>query len=520
MFSIGRTGHFVGTALVPIAAYVAFRDYMGVATPLRRVAMLCAVPVVSIALAASNAAHELMWAPPAVNAAGEFLTRPSAWGPWFLFVHLPYSYGVIGVAVLGLLMHSSAVARGHRRGLWLLVGAALPPTLAALAYDVGLGPDTFSYVPLVFAAMLPAYAWLIVGEQIVRFTPLAYETVFHNMRDPVIVIDDRCRVIGLNRTAESLLRLDETQALSEPLEQLFGDDAASVFDALDSGTPRRMLTETGRYLHVQASPIEAGHRGGGGHVLMFRDVSDVELAQQEVRRSEKLLRTLVDHSANGIVRLQWSTDASGRRLLSCIFANAAAGRFLDADPAALATRSAREILGLATCGMEIDAAADVHEGFDRAMLRGDGFEAEVCHRRHGEGRWLRLIAEPVGDDIALTFVDITDNKARERHMESMATSDPLTGVLNRRGFERDASRRLAESRDDATGALLFVDLNNFKEINDQFGHDVGDRLLRIAAERLTQSLRSCDIIGRPAATSLSRWCRTSMRPWPKNLPCG
>ena len=82
-------------------------------------------------------------------------------------------------------------------------------------------------------------------------------------------------------------------------------------------------------------------------------------------------------------------------------------------------------------------------------------------------------------------------------MDSIATSDPLTGVLNRRGFERDAARRLTESADDATGALLFVDLNEFKGINDRFGHEVGDQLLKIAAERIRKSLRSHDIIGRP-----------------------
>ena len=110
---------------------------------------------------------------------------------------------------------------------------------------------------------------------------------------------------------------------------------------------------------------------------------------------------------------------------------------------------------------------------------------------------MRVICEPVADDYAATFVDITDRKQKERQMESIATSDPLTGVLNRRGFERDAAKRLTESDDDATGALLFIDLNGFKGINDEFGHEVGDQLLKIAAERLRKSLRSHDIIGRP-----------------------
>ena len=106
-------------------------------------------------------------------------------------------------------------------------------------------------------------------------------------------------------------------------------------------------------------------------------------------------------------------------------------------------------------------------------------------------------AEEIGDDVAVTFVDITDRKAKEIQMESIAVSDPLTGVLNRRGFERDAAKKLSDSDDNATGALLFIDLNEFKQINDRCGHEVGDQLLTIAAERLRTSLRSHDIIGRP-----------------------
>ena len=71
-------------------------------------------------------------------------------------------------------------------------------------------------------------------------------------------------------------------------------------------------------------------------------------------------------------------------------------------------------------------------------------------------------------------------KAKEKRMETIARSDPLTGVLNRRGFERDAANRLRDSADDATGALLFIDLNDFKLINDEYGHEIGDQLLTIA----------------------------------------
>jgi diguanylate cyclase (GGDEF)-like protein len=139
----------------------------------------------------------------------------------------------------------------------------------------------------------------------------------------------------------------------------------------------------------------------------------------------------------------------------------------------------------------------LNERFVESARTGKVIDTETKVGSDDSAKWLRMIGEPVGEDVAMTLVDATDGKAKEERMETIARSDPLTGVLNRRGFERDAARRLTDSADDATGALLFIDLNDFKLINDQFGHEIGDQLLTIAAQRLQKSLRSCDIIGRP-----------------------
>jgi diguanylate cyclase (GGDEF)-like protein len=499
VFSIGRTGHFIGTALLPLAAFVCFREYAGASTPLRMLVLLLIVPTVSIALAATNQFHEFMWALPAVNEDGQYLTRPDKWGPWFLFVHAPHSYALIGAAMFTLLVHSSAVAPAHRRGLFLLVAACVGPLIATAAYDLGLGSNVISFVPLVFAAMLPIYAWLIVGEGIVEFAPLAYETVFQNMQDPVVVIDEQQRIIGLNNCAEAMLAVTEHEALRTPLDEIFKEGATVVFEALETQKPRKMMTTTGRFLHVQVSPINSGRSSvRGGRVLMFRDVSDVEKAQSEVRKSEKLLRTLIDHSVNGVIRFRWVQDEElGGKDLRCIFANAAAGRFLNSAPDDLVDLEASEITRLAMTGMDAPTQATMLDQLRESCEDGESVDIELVQNNDNKPRFLRLICEPVGDDIAATFIDVTDTKAKERQMESIAWSDPLTGVLNRRGFERDAAQRLTDSADDATGALLFIDLNEFKDINDRYGHVVGDQLLTIAAQRLQKSLRSQDIIGRP-----------------------
>ena len=500
VFLTGRIGHFIGTAIVPVMILLCFREFIGRVTSAQATVALLIVPVLSILVAATNNWHEFMWVLPVANHAGEFLTRPYQFGPWFWLVHLPYGYAVIGTSIVTLIMHSSAVAPSQRRGLFQLAGAATVPVIAVVAYDLGLGPDTISTLPAIFALMLPIYAWLIIGEKIIEFTPIAYETVFQKMQDPVIVIDDEERIIGLNHGAEALLRLKESDAVRETLDRVFGDDAMEVQMALDTGEPQKMLTNSGRFLHVQATPIETSNVATRhASVLMFRDVSDVERAQREVQNSEKLLRTLIDHSVNGIVRLRWMIDdePGATKELRCIFANAAAARYLHTGSDSIINQSGCDLLRLATTGMDVDAADRLISDFMFAAESGEVVDTESQVATDGEPEWLRIIGEPVGEDVALTLVDITDRKAKEQQMESIARSDPLTGVLNRRGFERDAALRLTQSDDHATGALLFIDLNDFKQINDRFGHEIGDQLLTIAAKRLQKSLRSFDIIGRP-----------------------
>ncbi len=494
-FSVGRMSHFIGTALVPVALLVCFREYAGAETSRSTIAALLIVPILSILVAATNVMHEFMWYLPATNEVGEFLTRPVRWGPWFLLLHAPYGYAIVGLSILTLVMHSTAVAPAHRRGLFMLAGSAFAPVIAVAAYDFGLGSNTISTVPIVFAAMLPIYAWLVIVEQIIKFSPLAYETVFQNMHDAVVVVDHKERIICLNHGAELMLNVSESEALRESLDSVFGAEIPEIRKALDTGKSQKMLTNTGRFFHVQVSPISTKAAARIGCVLMFRDVSDVAKAQKEVGSSEMLQRTLVNRSVNGIIRMRW-VDEDGERLLRCIFSNAAAVRYLKTKPEDMIDLTASGLIKIASSGMDLRDSEDLLERFLEAAESGEVIDTEVMVGTDSSQKWLRLIGEPVGDDVAVSLFDMTDRKAKEIQMESIAWSDPLTGLLNRRGFERDAAKMLSDSDENATGALLFIDLNDFKQINDKCGHEVGDQLLTIAAERLRTSLRSHDIIGR------------------------
>lgn len=91
--------------------------------------------------------------------------------------------------------------------------------------------------------------------------------------------------------------------------------------------------------------------------------------------------------------------------------------------------------------------------------------------------------------------DITQQKHEEQRLLQMAQRDPLTGLLNRAGFEQHMDRLLQEGKGAAL-ALLYIDLDHFKPVNDRHGHPVGDQVLEIFAKRLAALVRSTDAVAR------------------------
>ena len=95
------------------------------------------------------------------------------------------------------------------------------------------------------------------------------------------------------------------------------------------------------------------------------------------------------------------------------------------------------------------------------------------------------------------FSDISRQKAYERELAHMATHDPLTGLANRMQFDSSLDQTLERAkRNKGRLALLFLDLDHFKEINDTYGHEIGDRLLKTVAKRLKERLRGEDVVAR------------------------
>jgi diguanylate cyclase (GGDEF)-like protein len=134
--------------------------------------------------------------------------------------------------------------------------------------------------------------------------------------------------------------------------------------------------------------------------------------------------------------------------------------------------------------------------------------------------WDNTIA-PVGDErVVITWRDVSDEVRRERELEQAhddayyaATHDPLTGLANRTLLMEELTEALWVSADDERVGVVFVDLDGFKEINDHFGHAIGDELLQSAAARLLRIVRQGDTVARIGGDEFVLVLRRLPRDW-------
>jgi len=118
-------------------------------------------------------------------------------------------------------------------------------------------------------------------------------------------------------------------------------------------------------------------------------------------------------------------------------------------------------------------------------------------RRVVQASWIRHQATPTTDGIAITLHDISAQKREEHRLRKASSTDDLTRLHNRRGFMALAEQQLRVARRQGKDAVvMYVDMNSFKELNDTFGHAVGDKALVEVARMLRSTVRDCDVVAR------------------------
>ncbi|WP_296749761.1 EAL domain-containing protein [Thiobacillus sp.] len=347
-------------------------------------------------------------------------------------------------------------------------------------------------------AMQEAQANLATSEERLAIT-------LHSIGDAILATDTEARVTLMNPVAENLTGWSRAEAMGRPVAEVFAIENALTGAPADIPVARViregqvvgltnhaiLVARDGRRYHIadSAAPIRDTRGELQGVVLVFRDVSEEYQLRAALANSELHFRTL----ANSGQALVW-TAGLGRE---CDYFNEPWLRFTG--------RSLEQELGDGwTAGVHPADLPHCLETYNAAFERREPFSMEY-RLRHvgGEYRWIIDQGSPCFDTQGQFTgyvghcMDITDAKRAEAEIERLAYHDALTELPNRVLFLDRLTQALAAARRNRRyGAVLFVDLDQFKRINDVHGHAMGDAVLREVARRLAFYLRQEDTVAR------------------------
>lgn len=483
LYGIGRVLTFFGAGFVPVALYYIYRDYT-VGPPSRFVIVLLSIiPVTTTILAITNPLHHLVWT--VVIDGGTVSFTDATEHAWFYRVHAPFAYGLFGYSTIALAARLPNIALAHRRKVKIFLLCAIAPLIVSFSNTyLEIGPYDFPFTSLALTLLLPVYWWLSMRLRVYDFSPVAYQTVMDNLRDPIILLDRNECVITANKPAQELLERPERELIGRHLWTEFPEAQQLMEHCASMDLAQTVRLRQDRFYEVYRAPLQGPAGQDQGTLLVCRDVTRRKLAQRALADSEHLIRSLIENSSNGILRFA-RDECDPEHRFRCTFANRAAERFMRTGGATL--------VGMPLEKLELLEPKKLSERFDGDVQAEGNVSYETQVELDEEEAWLRVVGEPVGEDFSVTLIDITQRKRNENKILQDALRDPLTGVLNRRGFEKEATECLAGN---AAGAVLYLDLNQFKSINDRFGHEAGDALLKAFGHRLEYCLRPEDVLAR------------------------
>ena len=478
---------YLGVNLLPIA-YVAFVwEYTGRGRRIsgKVLTYLAIEPAVVLVLLAIPATHDWIryYIPsdppdpyPVVGAGGLF------------WVHIVYTYGLLAWATLLLMSSLVKVSRYHRTAVTALLAAVSLPWVANILYNFVSAPfDRFDATPVAFVVTGGVLVWGVFRFGLFGLSPLARDAIVESMNDAAIVIDAQDRVIDVNGAAREIFGHPEPDIVGTQL---------SRFVPLHEDRDLVTLGSSGRErtFEVLHSPLQDREGGEVGRLVTLRDVTDRLQTEEALQKAEAQYRTLVDG-------------------LPAVVYTAGFGR---GAPWQFVSRQIEQMLGYSVEEWNRDRLwySKIHpedrqrvldeEHFDLTRTDTDTTASEYrLIAKNGRVVWVRDESTVVRDENGKplhyqgVIFDISERKAFEEQLEHSAFHDPLTDLANRVLFKDRVAHALDRlDRHDRGIAVVFIDLDDFKTINDSLGHAAGDTVLKEVARRLNSSLRPVDTAAR------------------------
>ncbi|HWV06516.1 diguanylate cyclase domain-containing protein [Ralstonia sp.] len=232
------------------------------------------------------------------------------------------------------------------------------------------------------------------------------------------------------------------------------------------------------------------HRDSAGKLdhysALMRDIRAEKAAKEAVQRNAETLQTVTDAMPGQVLFV----GADGRYE----FVNAAYASEMGMSRSSLVGKTVAEVVGLAAYERLREPLEKALAGNPQRFEREERIGSSLTYQEVQYVPQFRADGTVIGVHILVT--DITARKEKEVRLKALSMTDHLTGLLNRAGFDNQMEKALSSDNRRELGALLLIDLDGFKRVNDTYGHATGDEVLRAFADRLRTVTRPSDFVAR------------------------
>lgn len=269
---IGEILKYAAVPILPLALLVFVYQYCGKKISLARIKWLLVIPVFSWLMMVTSSWHQLFFS---VMQSGGASGMKVEYGYYFQLVHVPYSYGLMLVSFFTLLMEFSRASRHYRKQILLLLfSLCIPSIVNILVISKVIG----NFTPLSFPIFFTIMGYAIFRHQFLGSNPIAYETVFHTIRDGVLILDRHDIIRDINPSAAKGLEKHPAEIVGLHVREAFKEwqTAVEAYDKnpLKIGEIEVFLFGQKRFLSVESTPLAARNDFSGGRIISIRDITN------------------------------------------------------------------------------------------------------------------------------------------------------------------------------------------------------------------------------------------------------